>query len=374
MHSLIDSSVSRFARFVLSVIAICFLSSFTHCAFAQELPLERIAFGSCVKQDRPQPIWDSVIAYRPQVFLMIGDNIYGDTDDPEILKLKYNMLGADPGFTRLRQTCPLLAVWDDHDYGVNDGGREYSIREESQRIFNDFFQVPLDSPRRSRPGIYDSVYFGPAGRRVQVILLDTRYFRSPLKQLPAEERQGRGPYAADDDPQATMLGEEQWAWLAEELKRPAEIRIIASSIQVAAAEHGWEAWATMPLERQKLMEVIRQSGARGVLMISGDRHLAELSRIEPQESQLDYPLYDLTSSSINQPSGGGNESETNTRRVGEHYLEVNFGTISIQWPESTEQSPRVTLAIHALDGAIVREQIVEESVFATPATTSPNSR
>lgn len=343
-----------------------------HALLSQELPLERIAFGSCVRQDRPQPIWNSVIDDRPQLFLMIGDNIYGDTEDPEILRLKYAMLAADPGFRRLRQTCPLLATWDDHDYGVNDGGREYVLRDESQRLFNDFFQVPLDSPRRNRPGIYDSAYFGPAHRRVQVILLDTRFFRSPLKQATDAERVGRGPYGADESPSATMLGDEQWKWLAEELMRPAEVRIIASSIQVAAAEHGWEAWATMPNERQRLFELIRESKARGVVFISGDRHLAELSRIEPEESGVDYPLYDLTSSSLNQPSGGGNENETNSRRVGEHYLEVNYGTIDIQWPESSEQAPRVTLRVHSLDGSAVREHEVESSVFVPSDRGSPN--
>ena len=123
----------------------------------------------------------------------------------------------------------------------------------------------------------------------------------------------------------------------------------------------------MPRERERLFRLIQESDARGVVFISGDRHLAELSRIEPSESGLDYPLYDLTSSSLNQPSGGGNENEINSRRVGEHYLQVNFGTIGIEWPldgEARPLPPRVTLRIHDVEGQVVREQLVDEQVFA----------
>jgi alkaline phosphatase D len=86
---------------------------------------------------------------------------------------------------------PVLAVWDDHDYGANDAGAEYPMKAESQRMFLDFFGVAGDSPRRRRPGIYDARVFGPPGRRVQVILLDLRYFRSPFAGRMSAGRRGR---------------------------------------------------------------------------------------------------------------------------------------------------------------------------------------
>src|SRR5687768_7541935 len=181
--------------------------------------LERIAFGSCAKQDKPQPIWEAVIATRPQLFLFLGDNIYGDTEDMGLLKKKWDLLGAQPGYQQLRATCPILATWDDHDLGKNDAGADYSKRHESQGLFLDFFGVPRESPRRRREGVYHAETFGDAGRRVQVILLDARYFRSPLKRGYERGEPGegyRGVYVANEDPAATVLGETQWAWLEEQ--------------------------------------------------------------------------------------------------------------------------------------------------------------
>jgi len=332
-------------------------------------PLERIAFGSCAKQNKPQPIWEAVLATRPDLFLMIGDNIYGDTTDMDVLRAKYRKLGDVPGFRKLRESTRLLAVWDDHDYGANDAGADYEKRKESQQVFNDFFRVPKNSPRRKRPGIYDAHVFGPAGKRVQVILLDTRYFRSPLKKWPEGDRKTMGPYAPNRDPGATMLGEAQWKWLAEQLEVPAELRIVASSIQVVPAEHGWEMWENFPAERERLFKLIAKQKANGVVFVSGDRHLAEISRLPGEKGPVAYPLYDITSSSLNQPSGGGNEGEPNRYRLSPHYTPVNFGTILIDWDAD---DPPLRLQIRDLKGRVVREERLKLSRLS-PGSPSPGS-
>src|SRR5438094_6137873 len=87
-----------------------------------KMVLSRIAFGSCARQDKPQPIWDAVVAVKPDIYLSLGDTIYGDTEDMAVMKKKYDQLAAIPGWQKLKKTCPILATWDDHDYGVNDGG------------------------------------------------------------------------------------------------------------------------------------------------------------------------------------------------------------------------------------------------------------
>jgi alkaline phosphatase D len=309
-------------------------------------PLRRIAFGSCAQQDAPQPIWDAVLAADPQLFLFLGDNIYGDTTDMAVLRAKYRMLAAQPGFRRLRQRVPVLAVWDDHDYGANDAGAEYPMKAASQRAFLDFFGVPGDSPRRRRPGVYDARVFGPPGRRVQVILLDLRYFRSPLRRqdVGAERRAlGYGPYVPNAAPGATMLGAAQWRWLARQLAVPAEVRLIASSVQVVASEHGWEGWGQLPGERRRLFDVIRAARADGVLFLSGDVHWGELSRSD----EGPYPLYDFTSSALNQEWPQA-LNLPNARRVGAVvYPYPNFGTVEIEWGES---DPAVRLRLHAERG------------------------
>jgi alkaline phosphatase D len=108
---------------------------------------------------------------------------------------------------------------------------------------------------------------------VQVILLDTRFFRSPLKPTDQRNAPGRERYLPDEDPTKTMLGEAQWAWLADRLREPAEVRLIVSSVQVLAEGHGWERWGNFPRERQRLYDLIRDTGARGVVYLSGDATL-----------------------------------------------------------------------------------------------------
>lgn len=315
-------------------------------ACGAEEPIQRIAFGSCAKQDRPQPIWEAIVAAEPELFLFTGDNIYADTEDIAEMQAKYEQLAAVPGFAKLRSTCPILATWDDHDYGRNDAGGEFTAKVESQRLFMDFFGEPPDSPRRRSPGVYDARVFGPDGRRVQVILLDTRYFRSPLKtgeRAPAGS--GRpGRYVANNDPDATILGAEQWKWLEKQLRVPAELRIIVSSIQAVAEEHRFEKWMNIPHERARLFQLIRDTRAEGVLLVSGDRHIAELSRMD---AGIGYTLLDLTSSGLNQTSGFYNE--INRHRHGAVYRAPNFGLITIDWDQP---DPQITLEIRAEDGEI----------------------
>ena len=145
-------------------------------------PITTIAFGSCLKETRPQPIWESVVDVKPDIFVLLGDNIYGDTSYMRKLREKWNKFNSIEGFQKLRTNCRLLAVWDDHDYGENDAGLEYPQKAESQQIFLDFLNEPRDSVRRKSPGIYESIILGPDGKRVQFILLDTRYFRTSLKR------------------------------------------------------------------------------------------------------------------------------------------------------------------------------------------------
>ncbi len=319
----------------------------------------KIAFGSCLKQDKPAPIWDSVAATQPDLFLFIGDNIYADTDDMEVMRKKYADLGAMPGYQKLKATCPIYATWDDHDYGKNDAGVEYPMKVESQKEFLTFFEEPASSPRWKRPGVYDAKVLGPPGQRVQIILLDTRYFRSALKQHPPQRLRGLGPYVADDRPELTMLGEEQWKWLEEQLRQPAEIRIIASSVQVVPEEHGWEYWANFPHERFRLFQLIGQTKAKGVVLLSGDRHLSEISCLAKNDpaNGAGYPIYDITSSSLNVPSGG-NIGEKNKHRVGDHFRMVNFGMIGIDW---SAKDPTLQFDIRDVDGQTQRTHSVKLS-------------
>ena len=309
-------------------------------------PLTRIAFGSCAKQMKPQPIWKRVVDWNPELFVFLGDNVYADTFDMGEMQEAYDMLAAKSGFKNLRAHCPTIAIWDDHDYGADDAGHEYPFKKSSKEIFLKFWQEPADSPRWARQGNYTSYVFGPEGRRVQIILPDLRWFRSDLINGGVWPP-GRGPYLPNTDPEATMLGAAQWRWLEEELRKPAEIRILATSTQLLADFPGFEAWANFPLERQRLFDLIRDTRANGVVAISGDTHYAELSRLA--DASVPYPLYELTSSGLTEV---WDYLATNKNRVGKGFLQENFGTITIDWTGD----PVITLGVRSMGGRSLMEQ------------------
>lgn len=311
-------------------------------------PLSRIAFGSCANQTMGQPIWDAVLAYRPDLFLFCGDNVYGDFSSSEAgnLKQAYAEAAKIAGYGKLRDSVSHLAVWDDHDYGLNDGGVEFPHKAVSKELFLDFWNAPATDVRRQREGIYDSRVIGPPGMRVQVILLDVRWFRSPLKPTDQRGAPGKERYLPDPDPAKTMLGAAQWAWLAEELRKPAELRLLVSSTQVLAEGHGWERWGNLPLEKQKLIDTIRASGAKGVVLLSGDRHVGALYRETPADL---YPLYEITSSGLNMVYWAAKEAGPN--RLGALYAAANFGVVDVDWWER-----KLVLALRD-DGGSVRRSV-----------------
>ncbi len=344
--------IRRFSFFFLILIA-CPSSAWSA---EPEQPLARIAFGSCAQQTRPQPIWESIVAAKPDFFLFIGDTIYADTRDMDQMRSLYTKFGDLPGWQKLLKTCPVMATWDDHDYGENDAGGEYPRKKESQQIFLDFFHEPKDSPRRTQEGVYTAKVFGPVGKRVQIILMDTRYHRSALKKR-EKPVAGEGPYVANTDPKATFLGETQWKWLEEQLKIPAEVRLLASSIQLIAEDHGYEKWMNMPLERERLYKLLRDTKAAGVIVISGDRHLAELSVMD---AGLGYPLYDLTSSGINQASKKWRKLETNRHRIATMNQGDNFGFITIDWDR---KDPLIRLQARDVEGEVTIQEKVPLSLL-----------
>ena len=102
--------------------------------------ISRIAFGACNNPRRnTNGMYQAILGEKPNVFVFLGDNIYGDTEDMNVLQKKYNELGAIKGYQQLCKQSKVIATWDDHDYGINDGGNTYSMRKESEKIFLDFF-------------------------------------------------------------------------------------------------------------------------------------------------------------------------------------------------------------------------------------------
>jgi len=325
-------------------------------AFASDKPVPRttIAFGSCSHQSRSQSFWEPILTHKPDYFIFGGDNIYSDTYNMELQWKKYQQLAAHEGFKKLKKQSVILATWDDHDYGLNDSGAEFREKEGSRENFLNFWEVPKKSPRRQNPGVCDARIIDVEGRRLQFILLDTRFFRSEL--VKRENRaEGEGRYGQNRSRTATVLGQEQWAWLEEQLRQPADIRIVVSSIQVVPEDHYWESWINFPLERTRLFRMIKATKANGIIFLTGDRHMAELSR---HDKAVGYPLYDLTSSGLNM-GRGGYWPEPNRHRVGEQFFENNFGMVIIDW----EKDPAISLQIRDTRNRVILEEKINLSTI-----------
>lgn len=325
-------------------LLLVFLSSFSALSLAAQktLPLpSRIAFGSCAEETKPQPVLDLVVKHRPDIFIYLGDNIYGDTQDMNVLRAKYDSLAAKPEFQRLKKNVKLFATWDDHDYGWNDSGKYYPYKKESKEIFLDFFDEPKNSSRRNHEGVYTSYLFEGNGRRIQLILLDNRTFRSDLRIYRGElSHQDKYFYPLDYFPQeiedSTLLGAEQWKWLEDELKKPADLRLIGSGSQFGITFNGYEAWANFPHEQKRFLELIKKTRASGVLFLSGDVHYAEISKLE---SAGLYPIYDITASGI---TSTWLFATPNDNRIEGPVMENHFGLLSVDW---NKKDPEIKMEI-----------------------------
>ena len=267
----------------------------------------RLGLGSCHDQDMEISAWESLKKENLDSFFFLGDNVYGDIPSGELGRL----INAYETFKQNKpqwfNEVEIFTIWDDHDYGMNDGGSDYKYKVESQKLFNDFWNIPQNDPRRNREGIYFSELKYIEGKKILIVGLDTRYFRINLIKT-------GNSYKPQKNLNATILGPIQWQWLEKELAREHDILILASSIQVLATEHRFEKWSNIPHERDKLLALLNKLSSK-VLIISGDRHRSGFYKLDN--------IYEFTSSSLNK--GIFPSYETDTLLQGKTYTQNNYG-------------------------------------------------
>ena len=291
----------------------------------------KIAFGSCGYQDDPQPVLALAAEQKPDAFIFLGDNIYGDTDNMDTLQTKYNRWGAMEEFKKLDSSTKIFATWDDHDFGRNDAGKWYPYKKESKEIFLNFFKEPAESDRRKHDGIYHAEYLRSGNKTIQVILLDVRTFRNNLllydtsAKLPRENYFYKPDYIPHLSADSTLLGGEQWLWLEAELAKPADLRLICSGSQFSIEFNGYEAWANFPHEQKRMLELIKKTKANDVIFLTGDVHYAEISKLEEQGL---YPIYDVTASGI---TSTWDFATLNKNRIEGPVMDNHFGLLTIEW-------------------------------------------
>lgn len=323
---------------------------------AEQSKSQKILFGSCSHQDKAMPIFDAINKEQADLFIFLGDNIYGDTENMADMAAKYQRLAKIEGFQQLTTNTPTIAIWDDHDFGENDAGAEYPRKEQSRQLMLDFWHEPKNSPRYTRKdGIYTSYMYGAGQQKVQVILPDLRWNRAPLNAVSASvyhnerKSQNMGPYSPSKDPNASMLGEKQWQWLEQELQKPSAIKIIGSSLQLLPEFTGWESWANFPKDRQRLLTLINKHQVNGVVIISGDTHWGEMSKVS---ENLAYPLWEVTSSGLTEE---WKQVSPNKHRVGKFTHHVNYGEMLIDWQAA---DTKITLRLKDVVGAIIQEKVL----------------
>lgn len=299
--------------------------------------IQTIAIGSCNRQGAPQDYWSVIGDRRPDLWIWLGDNVYGDTDDMSVLKAKYDLQKNNPFYKKFAKKTKIIGVWDDHDFGRNDAGSEYPHKSASRDLMFDFLDVPKDSRAWGREGAYQSYVFGSGDQKVKVILLDARYFRGELIK-------SNGVY--EQNTSESILGEAQWQWLEKELTdSDASLHLIGSGIQFIADEHRFEKWANFPHERQRMIDLIAKTKPRNALFLSGDRHISEIASIQiPGYGSF----YDFTSSGLTHSYESSTES--NSHRMGKLITQKSFGLIKIDW---STNGPKVSLEMRGVNGDLL---------------------
>ncbi|MFM1754894.1 MAG: hypothetical protein RLZZ236_1833 [Bacteroidota bacterium] len=305
-----------------------------------------IAFGSCDNQRLKNELWKSIDENHPAAWIWGGDDVYSDTEDMKELKENYDIQKNDSDYLQFISNKQILGTWDDHDYGLNDGGEEYPYKRESQQLLFDFLGTSKDAPERFRDGVYNSRVIDFDGNKVKVIVLDTRFFRTAVtKAANSKKRLQPNPYG-----QGTILGEAQWKWLEQELNTSdTQFNVIVSSIQLVSDKHGFECWGNFPHEIDKLEKMLVASKAKGTFIISGDRHIATFS--SKKVANLNYPLVDFTSSGLTHVYSSFSNEE-NPYLIGKVIAEKNFGLLQFDFTNN-----RVIMQIRGLENKLLGEHI-----------------
>lgn len=306
--------------------------------------LQTIALGSCSNQALAQDYWQTIVANDPELWIWLGDMIYCDTYDMDSMRRTYKKFKQNSDYQSLLKKTSVIGVWDDHDYGLNDGGKEYSKRKESKELLMEFLDVPPDSPVRQHEGAYGSYTYGAGDQQVKIILLDCRYFRDTLTNA----NDGINRYKPNPESDGDILGEEQWAWLEKELTNSeAKIHLIGSGIQIIPEEQGFEKWANLPKERQRLFDLLEKTKPQNTVLMSGDRHIAEISKIDLPA--LPYPLYEITSSGLTH-TWDKERLEPNRHRSGKLHISTNFALLRIDWQK---EQPQIKVEIRNMKNVIL---------------------
>ncbi len=233
-----------------------------------------------------------------------GNGTYGDSSvaanrplEPptEILSLedyrtRYSTYRLDSSLIRVHQQHPFITVWDDHEsandsymegaQNHNEGEGDWDVRKNlSKQVY--FEWMPIRDNEDFK--VYRKISYG---NLLDLIMLDTR--------LEGREKQIQNITDPElNDPDRTILGAAQKAWLLEQLRNStARWKVIGQQVMFAELNVGWAAltdpnftyealesvfldiWDGYPAERTQIINAIKDNDVKNVVILTGDVHSA----------------------------------------------------------------------------------------------------
>ncbi|KAJ1436871.1 PhoD-like phosphatase-domain-containing protein [Ochromonadaceae sp. CCMP2298] len=253
-----------------------------------------VAFGSCNRQDKPQEHWATISSLQPSHWIWTGDAVYAKGNSVEKLRKAYASLISNPLYESFEEGVTVDGVWDDHDFGVNDGGKHAPEKEARQREYASFIARGRSNftEYNERLGLYHHLDLSIGGTMARFYFLDTRSQRDNhwIRSIGEVHMKGSALIASalrvsytllgwGQRHQGNMLGPEQWQHFEDSLRSStAEVNVIISSVQVLTTNPVFESWGHFPAEKRRLFQLLQDVDPKGLTFLSGDVHLGELSR------------------------------------------------------------------------------------------------
>lgn len=275
-----------------------------------EMRSPRIAVASCSnyrKLDFQEAMYNQVQRQSPDMIYFIGDIVYsnsrvssvvGTPEDPSTALERYVITWNTVNMYQLEPLIPTVAVWDDHDFGTNNGGADHPHKVVMKEMFRSFYPLPAQHHR---------VLTGPGvSFRLRAFGIDS-YFMD-----------GRSFF----EKKRTMWGDSQQTWFTQDFNSSANPAWIMNGIQFFKYFFTVESLEKSAEPSLRLLQQILRAKKKPVVLVSGDVHCSQIQEIP--SSVFGFKTYEITSSGIHSSSAGKTMYRKDDQNQLFYYGDENF--------------------------------------------------
>ena len=336
----------------------------------------KLAFGSCFKEYgfESGQIFDEISKNNLDAFIWLGDiayldkpqqtsdfiKWYNEKDQIKRSRMKWESSVNDQYYLNFKNKIGkenIYSIWDDHDYGIDNGDKNWHMKDINKKLFLEYMEEPENSPRWKRNELYESYRIS---KDIQLILLDNRSNQIPLKESKNADF-------------GDSFGEEQWEWFEKQIyTSDAKIIIIGSGVAFVDSykfgihEKAKEFEHIYPDSTKRIYEILRRYKKSGVFFQSGDLHIGEINIDDCSEKILGYQVVDFTSSGIthalkNDPLYAWSKPlyhllvhQTLGSGHGAYY-DDNFGILNI-CPDKKNNDYSIKMQLHSYNGLVFEKE------------------